>query len=118
MSMIDRIYAQALLLAGTLDHRQETLLRMLCRSAANTLLAKMKQSVTAEDCMGDFIAAASLYALAALSETDSAMTPESFRVGDVTVQKSGSSTAAACLRRQAELTIAPYLADRVSFMRV
>ncbi len=118
MSLLDQIYTQALLLAGELDDRQKTLLRVLCRSAANTLTAKLRAGLTAEDCTGDFIAAASLYALAALSETDGAMSPESFRVGDVTVHKSGSSAAANCLRRQAELLIGPYLMDSFSFKRV
>lgn len=118
MSLIDQIYMQALLLAGELDDRQKTLLRVLCRSAESTLTAKLRTGLTAKDCAGDFVAAASLYALAALSETDGAMAPESFRVGDVTVHKSGSSAAANCLRRQAELMIGPYLTNSFSFKRV
>ncbi len=117
MSLTDQIYTQALLLAGELDDRQRTLLQVLCRSAENTLTAKLRGGMTAQDCAGDFVSAASLYALAALSETDGAMAPESFRVGDVTVQKSGSSAAANCLRRQAELMIGPYLMGNFSFMR-
>lgn len=118
MSLTDQIYTQALLLVGELDHRQEALLQVLCRSAENTLAAKLRAGIMAEDCAGDFVSAASLYALATLSETDGAMEPESFRVGDVTVHKSGSSAAANCLRRQAELMIGPYLTDHFSFTRV
>ncbi len=118
MSLTEQIYTQARLLAGELEPRQEVLLRMLCTSAENTLQAKLRAGITISDCTRDFVSAASLYALAALSETDRAMAPESFRVGDITVQKTGDSAAAACLRRQAELMIAPYIKERFSFMRV
>lgn len=118
MSLIDQIYAQALLLAGELDCRQETLLKMLCKSAESVLAAKLRNGITPQDCMGDFVAAASLYALATLSEVGDAMEPESFRVGDVSVQKAAGSAASNCLRRQAELMIGPYMADGFSFVRV
>ena len=110
MTLTDRIYAQSRILAGELDCRQEALLRAMCISAENALKQKFRKGVCVDDCMGDFVAAASLYALAALSESDGAMTPESFRVGDVTVQRGSGSAATSCLRRQAELMIAPYLA--------
>ena len=47
------------------------------------------------------------------------MDPEVLRVADVTVQKAGASPATNCLRRQAELMIAPYLTcGSFSFRRV
>lgn len=109
MTLTDRIYAQSRILAGELDCRQEALLRILCVSAENALKGKLRRGICVDDCVGDFVAAASLYALAALSESDGVMAPESFRVGDVTVQRGGASAATSCLRRQAELMIAPYL---------
>ena len=119
MTLTDQIYAQARILAGPLECRQEALLRMVCLAAERSLQRKMRPGLSPTDCKGDFIAAASLYALAAFTETDGAMDPEVLRVADVTVQKAGASPATNCLRRQAELMIAPYLTcGSFSFRRV
>ena len=88
-------------------------------SGGRAILAAEDAPGAQPNCMGDFIAAASLYALAAFTETDGAMDPEVLRVADVTVQKAGASPATNCLRRQAELMIAPYLTcGSFSFRRV
>ena len=57
----------------------------------------------------DFVSAGSLLALAALSESDTG--PERFTAGELTIQKSGGSAAARCLRSQAELILMPYVRD-------
>lgn len=118
MNLIPQIFAQALLLAGELEARQEVLLNLLCRSAAGALEARLRKGLTSEDCKADFVAAAGLYALAALSEVADTDTPEEFTAGDVTLRRKDSGAAANCLRYQAELMMAPYLKDRFEFRGV
>lgn len=118
MTLTDQIYAQALLLAGELEGKQEAMLKILCRGAESSLAARLRQGLTAEDCKADFVAAASLYALAAMSGMDEMDRLEQITAGDITLKRGGSDAAANCLRYQAELMIAPYLADRFSFRGV
>ena len=111
-----QVYAQARLLSGDLEQEQDRLLELLCSSAATTLSARLRDGLSPEDCKADFIAGASLYALAALSECSTEA--EQVKLGDVTVKKPGKNTAANCLRNQADLIMAPYLKDRFSFVGV
>lgn len=117
MTLTEQIYAQALVLCGGLDERQDALLRLLCRAAVASLTARLRPGLTPGDCQGDFVGAASLYALAALSEADGTEGIESFTAGDVTVRRSGG-TGARCLRSQAELMMAPWLRDGFAFLGV
>jgi len=120
MILSQQVYAQALLLAGQLEEKQARLLEMLCNAAASSLTSRLRDGITPEDCKADFIAAASLYALAALGEADVQTGVEEFRAGDLTVrQGSGQRDAASrCLQRQADMIILPYLKDRFSFLGV
>ena len=68
-----------------------------------------------QDCKADFVAAASLYALAALSEMDEL---QEIKAGDLTLRHGSADSAACCLRYQAEVVIKPYLKDRFSFAGV
>ena len=114
--MTGQIYAQALLMAGKLTAEQENLLHMLCRVAKVQLEGRLRPGITAEDCRSDFVTAASLFALAALSESDTG--PREFTAGDLTVRKSDKNTAARCLRGQAELLMVPYVRDAFAFLGV
>lgn len=116
MTLTDQIYAQALMMAGHLSVQQDALLRVLCRVSKTTLEGRLRGGVTPEDCRADFIAAGSLYALAALSEADN--TPERFTAGELTVQRGSGSAAANCLRCQADLMMAPYVRDSFAFLGV
>lgn len=118
MNLTEQIFAQAVMLAGTIDGRQEALLRLLCASAESALAVRLREGIRPEDCKADFVAAASLYALAALSETDEMAALESFTAGDVTVRRRGTNAAARCLRYQADLMISPYSKDRFAFQGV
>ena len=118
MTIAEQVFAQAALLAGELNARQMDLLGLLCTAAASSLAARLREGLTPEDCKADFIAAASLYALAAISGTDEMDKLEQITAGDITLRRSGSDAAANCLRYQAELMIAPYLKDRFSFRGV
>ena len=120
MTVSQQVYAQALLLAGQLDERQSQLLQVLCAAAASSLESRLRDGITPKDCKADFIAAASLYALASLGSVEETVNVEEFKAGDLTVRqsKSGRDAASSCLQRQAEMIILPYLKDRFSFMGV
>ena len=117
MTLTEQVFAQAALLSGELDGRQTNLLKLLCGNCVSFLTARLRDGLTPEDCKADFIASASLLALAQLNDVDDTARMEEFRAGDLTVkQGSGSRDAASrCLQRQAELMIAPYLKDGFSF---
>ena len=118
MTLRDQVLAQALLLAGELDDRQMELLGALCTAATASLAARLREGLSPQDCKADFVAAASLFALAALSSADDLEGVQQFKIGDVTLHKGSKDAASNCLRSQAELMIAPYLKDRFAFRGV
>ncbi len=118
MTLTEQINAQASVLIRDLQDGDRPLLEVLCRSAEVALLAKLREDVSPEDCKADFVAAASLYALAALTEMDGATQPEQFKAGDITLRRSGTDAAVCCLRYQAEMIIKPYVKDNFSFVGV
>ena len=120
MTLSEQVYAQALLLAGDLEEQQAKLLEVLCSAATSSLTVRLREGITPEDCKADFIAAASLYALASLNDAEETVQVEEFRAGDLTVRqsKSGRDAASNCLQRQADMLILPYLKDRFSFLGV
>ena len=119
MTLKQQVYAQAALLAGQLEEEQSELLNTLCAAATASLTARLREGLRPEDCKADFIASASLYALAALNAVKDGDTLEQFTAGDLTIRKSASADPASnVLRNQAELMIAPYLKDRFCFRGV
>ena len=118
MTLTEQVFAQAALLAGGLDGRQTNLLRLLCGASASSLTARLREGLTPEDCKADFIAAASLLALAQMNGVDDAQVEE-FKAGDLTVKQGSKNRDAAsqCLQRQAELMIAPYLTVEAGLLR-
>ena len=117
MTLKEQVFAQAALLAGQLEREQTDLLNALCTASTAALSARLREGLRPEDCKADFVAAASLFALAALNGVKDT-SPEQISAGDLTVRKGSSDAASNCLRNQAELMIAPYLKDRFSFMGV
>lgn len=118
MTLTDQTFTQAMLLAGQLEPKQEALLKLLCMGVTASLAARLRQGITPADCKADFVAAASLYALAALHETKDADGVEQFTAGDVTMKVGSRDAASNCLRYQAELIISPYLKDAFTFREV
>ena len=115
--MREQIYARALLMAGDLDGHQQELLRVLCAANASAMEARMRDTLTAEDCREEFVTAVSLYALADMEGFEEVT---EFKAGDLTV-KTGERNweqSAGTLRRQAEALMAPYLKDRFTFVGV
>lgn len=118
MTLTEQVYAQALLLSGELEARQEALLKLLCDSVVSSLTARLREGLRPEDCLADFIAAASLFAVASMSGSTDMDRVERITAGDFTIHRSVGDAASNCLRYQAELMIAPYLKDRFCFKGV
>ena len=119
MMLTEQIFAQAALLAGPLEEQQTQLLKVLVQAAESSLRNRLRDGLTEEDCKADFVAAASLYALAALHEAGKTGDLEEFRAGDLTVRRSsGMDTSSRCLQRQADLIIQPFLKDSFAFVGV
>ena len=118
MSLTEQIQAQALVLIQDSTEVNLPMLAVFCRSAENSLKQKLREGITPEDCKADFIAAASLYALAAWSEVDEVQGLERMQIGDVSMVRRSKSPAAACLRSQAGLIMSPYIMDGFSFRGV
>lgn len=118
MSLTQQIYAHALVLTQDSTDRNLPLLEVLCRSAENALRGKLREGITPDDCKADFIAAASLLALAALAETDDLSRVEQIQTGDLTLRRNSADASACCLRYQAEILMKPYLKDQFAFMGV
>ena len=116
--LTEQIFAQAALLAGPLEAQQTELLKVLVQTAESSLRNRLRDGLTEEDCKADFVAAASLYALAALNEAGRTGGLEEFRAGDLTVKRSGMDTSSKCLQRQADLIIQPFLKDSFAFVGV
>ena len=118
MSLTEQVYAQALLLAGELTEHQQRVLQALCAGKVSVLTARLRQGLKPEDCKADFVAAASLLALADMGSISDDARMEQITAGDFTIKKGSRDAASNCLRAQAELMIAPYLQDRFSFRGV
>jgi len=118
MTLAEQVHAQALVMSRQADDDKPELLQTLCRAAVTDLTRRLRAGLTPEDCKADFVAAASLYALAARAELDDLAGLEQFTAGDITLRQKGGNAAAGCLRYQAELLIAPYLQDRFCFRGV
>lgn len=118
MTLAEQIYAQALVLIRDMEDGDRPLLSVLCRSAEGYLRGKLRDGISPEDCKADFIAAASLYAVAAMAEAGEGAKTEQVTAGDLTVRRASGNAAACCLRYQAELMMQPYLKDCFLFMGV
>ena len=118
MTLNEQVYAQSLLLAGELTPAQSKILEIFCTAATSSLTARLRDGLRPDDCKADFIAAASLLALAAMSGVAEDAAVEQITAGDLTIKKGSRDAAANCLRAQAELMITPYLRDKFRFMGV
>ena len=120
MSLLEQIQAHAQLMSGNLLSTQTQVLKTLCQAAASYLESRLRDGLTPEDCKADFVAAASLLALAGLNSYRAEDFSEQVTVADFTMKttRGYNDVASNCLKTQAELMIAPYLKDRFAFMGV
>ena len=118
MMITQQVYAQALAMAGELEQKQQALLLALCRSGVASLKASLKKGLEPEDCLADFVSAAALLALAALSEAGAEAEVEQFAAGDLSVRTKRNTAAADCLRNQARVLMASYVTESFFFLGV
>lgn len=118
MTLAEQVYAQALMMSGVLEEQDQSLLRVLSQGATACLTARLREGIRPEDCKADFIAAASLLALAALAPARQEAQMGQVQLGDITLRHVGGDPASRTLRNQAELIITPYLRDRFLFLGV
>ena len=120
MNLIEQIQAHALLMAGNMSPMQQEILKTFCQASASYLESRLRDGLSPEDCKADFVAAASLLALAALNSYRAEDFSEQVTVADFTMKTTCGykDVASNCLKTQAELMIAPYLKDRFAFMGV
>lgn len=120
MMLNEQVFANALLLAGEVTEQQSRILEVLCNASTSSLKMRLRDGLTPDDCKADFIASASLMALAALAGVSGDVPVEQITAGDFTIRKGTISYDAAsnCLRNQAELMMASYLKDNFSFRGV
>ena len=118
MSLEEQVVAQASLLADIRGPEQTELLQLLCRASVSSLRARLREGLTPEDCKADFIAAASLFALAAMNEAGQKLPLEELRAGNLTIRPGKGDAASKALANQAELMIMPYLRDSFRFLGV
>jgi len=118
MTLTEQVLAQALLMSQQASDEDSAVLEVLCRAAVVSLTRQLRTGISPEDCRADFVAAASLYALAARAELDEMAQLEQVTAGDITLRKKGADAATSCLRYQAGLLMAPYLQDGFAFQGV
>ena len=118
MSLTEEIYAKALTLVQDSGDIQHALLETFCRNAFSALRQMLRSGITPEDCKADFVMAASLLGLAAMSETDDVAQMEQIQTGDLTLRRGNTASAPECLREQAQVLMKPYLKDNFTFVGV
>ena len=118
MTLIDEVYAHARILAPQMNGECQAMLEALCRSTTVSLKARLRENLTVEDCKTDFVTAAGMLALAAMSQISDLGQLDQITAGDLTLRRGGGGMAEECLRSQAELLMAPYVADPFVFVGV
>ena len=118
MTLIQQVFAQARLLVQDLPQEKEALLEAVCHSAVVSLQNRLRDGLIPEDCLTEFVTAAGMYALAAMSSVGDFEDLEQFTAGDVTIRRGDRNTAASCLRTQADMLMAPYVKQSTVFMGV
>ena len=118
MTLTQQIAAQAKVLLRDLEEKDYAMLELLSRSAEVSLKAKLREEIRVEDCIADFVAAASLFVVAAMSELDEVSQMEQITAGDLTMRRKSGNAAGCCLRYQAELMMMPYMRSPFAFMGV
>lgn len=118
MSLTEQVMAQARFMAEELTGQDAQLLETVCQAAVSSLESRLRDDLTADQCQADFVTAAGMMAVAMLADIGDWTGVEQLTVGDLTVRRSAKSSAADCLRAQAEMLMAPYLKTAFTFMGV
>ena len=118
MTLTQQVFAQARLMAQDLPKENEVRLEAVCRAAVVSLQNRLRDSLMPEDCLTEFVTAAGMYALAAMSSVGDLGQLEQFTAGDLTLRRGTGDAAANCLRTQADMLMAPYVKPSTVFMGV
>ena len=118
MSIAEQVFNQACFMAQELTAENEALLEVVCQAAVSSLSARLRDDLTVDDCQSDFVTAAGMYALAAMTDIGDWGQVEQLTAGDVTVRRGKGDAAANYLRTQADLLMAPYLKQSFLFTGV
>jgi len=97
---------------GQIGEQEEELLATLCTAAQAELAAGLRDGIVPGDCPEVFALAGAWIALAGLEVSREAGQAESFRAGDVTVQKGNAAKKAGMLREQAKRLMSGWAKDR------
>ena len=108
MSLTEQVFNQARFMAQEMTQDQQDLLNVVCKAAVASLESRLRDNLSPEDCLSEFVTAAGMYALAAMTDIGDWTGLEQLSAGDLTLRR-GENGAANYLRTQAELLMAPYL---------
>lgn len=117
MNLTEQVVNQVRFMAQEMTQDQQDLLDVVCQAAVSALEARLRDNLTAQDCLSDFVTAAGMYALAAMADIGDFTGLEQLTAGDVTLRR-GNNSAANYLRSQAELLMAPHLKSGFAFLGV
>lgn len=117
MSVAEQVVAQAKFMAPELTGDNDQLLETVCNAVVSSLTARLRDELEPEDCLSDFVTAAGMYTLAAMTDIGDWTGMEQLTAGDLTVRR-GNNSAAGYLRTQADLLMAPYLKSGFAFVGV
>ena len=109
--MTQRIMELARMLGQTAEPEEE-LLATLCTAAQAELASGLRDGIGPGDCPEAFALAGAWLALAGLEVSREAGLTDSFRAGDVTVQRGDGARKARLLREQAKRLMSAWTKDR------
>ena len=118
MTLVQQVFAQARLMVQDLPQEKEVLLEAVCHAAVVSLRNRLRDGLVPEDCQAEFVTAAGMYALAAMSSVSNFGDLEQFTAGDLTLRRGNHDAAASCLRTQADMLMAPYMKPTTVVMGV
>lgn len=117
MTLAQKVAAQVSYMDESLVQENQAMLDVVCQAAVTSLQARLRDDVAVEDCQADFVTAAGMLAVAALTDMGLSCHVEQFSVGDVTVRP-GPNGKANFLRQQAQMLMKPYLKASFVFVGV
>lgn len=118
MTVTEQVISQAEFLAPELVEDNADVLQVVCGAVVSSLTARLRDDLEPEDCLSDFVTAAGMYAVAALTEIGDWTKVEQLTAGDLTVRRGNVNEAANYLRSQADMLMAPYLKAGFAFLGV
>ena len=118
MTLVEQVYNQARVMAPELTEENQALLEAVCAGAVTLLRSRLRDNLQPEDCLADFVSAAAMHTLAAMSGLGGLAQLEQVTAGDITLRKTGSGLTADYLRYHAELLMRPYTKSGFVFMGV